>query len=100
MTGDGRFVMIDRVRPTASGSRGVCVPGRNSKSGAKNGVRAKILSNGHLRCGKLTGSIHSLARSLMNDAPANGWEAWYYKDENGNKIVIDELREKIRTSKV
>jgi len=67
---------------------------------AKNGVKARILSNGHLRCGKLTGSIHSVAKALMNDAPANGWDVWFYKDENGNRIVIDELREKIRTSKV
>jgi modification methylase len=65
---------------------------------AKNGIRAKILSNGHLRCGKLTGSIHGVAKSLMNDAPANGWDVWFYKDENGNKIVIDELREKIRSN--
>ena len=67
---------------------------------AKNGTRAKILANGHLRCGKLTGSIHGVAKSLMNDAPANGWDVWYYKDESGNKIVIDELREKLRESKV
>jgi hypothetical protein len=65
---------------------------------AKGGVRAKILSNGHLRCGTMTGSIHGVARSLMGDAPANGWDLWFYKDENGKKRVIDELREKIRMS--
>lgn len=64
---------------------------------AKNGTRAKILSNGHLRCGAITGSIHSVARALFENAPANGWDVWYYKDENGKKIVIDELREKLRT---
>ena len=41
---------------------------------AKNGTKAKILSNGHLRCGNITGSIHGVAKSLMNDAPANGWD--------------------------
>ena len=66
---------------------------------AKNSTRAKILSNGHLRCGKLTGSIHGVAKALMADAPANGWDLWFYKDEQGNKIVIDKLREKIRMSK-
>jgi site-specific DNA-methyltransferase (adenine-specific) len=64
---------------------------------AKNGTRAKILSNGHLRCGAITGSIHSVARALFDNAPANGWDVWYYKDESGRKIVIDELREKLRT---
>ena len=63
---------------------------------AANGMRAKILSNGHLRCGELTGSIHGVAKSLMDGAPANGWELWFYQDKNGEKKVINELREKIR----
>ena len=67
---------------------------------AKKGTKAKILSNGHLRCGKLTGSIHGVARALMENAPANGWDLWFYEDEGGKKIVIDELREKIRSSNV
>ncbi|HSB03484.1 MAG TPA: site-specific DNA-methyltransferase [Anaerolineales bacterium] len=64
---------------------------------AKNGARAKVLANGHLRCGKLTGSIHGVARALMENAPANGWDLWLYKDEDGKKKVIDELREKLRS---
>jgi modification methylase len=64
---------------------------------AKNGTRAKILANGHLRCGKLSGSIHTVAKLLMNNAPANGWDVWFYKDASGKKIVIDELREKLRS---
>jgi DNA modification methylase len=66
----------------------------------RNGTKAKILANGHLRCGKLTASIHGVARALMGNAPANGWDLWFFEDEHGNKIVIDELREKIRMSKV
>jgi hypothetical protein len=34
----------------------------------------------------------------MENAPANGWDLWFYKDDNGKKKVIDELREKIRMS--
>ena len=64
---------------------------------AKNGTRAKILSNGHIRCGEHTGSIHGVARSLTNGAPANGWDLWFYKDETGTKIPIDRLREKFRS---
>jgi modification methylase len=63
---------------------------------AKNGTKAKILANGHLRCGKLSGSIHAVAKSLMNDAPANGWNVWFYEDASGRKIAIDALREKLR----
>jgi modification methylase len=62
---------------------------------AKDGTRARILVNGHLRCGETTGSIHMVARSLLNDAPVNGWEAWFYKDEHGRKRSINELREQI-----
>jgi site-specific DNA-methyltransferase (adenine-specific) len=65
---------------------------------AKNGTRAKILSNGHIKCGESSGSIHGVAKALMNGAPVNGWDMWFYKDEDGRKIVIDELREKIRES--
>lgn len=65
---------------------------------ARNGTKAKILSNGHIRCGKITGSIHGVAKSLMGNAPANGWDVWFYEDESGKKIVIDELREKLRSN--
>jgi modification methylase len=60
---------------------------------AKNGKKAKVLSNGHIRCGKITGSIHGVARMLLDNAPANGWDLWFYKDENAEKKVIDELRQ-------
>lgn len=63
---------------------------------AKNGIKAKILANGHLRCGDLSGSIHGVAKALMENAPANGWDLWFYKDKSGKKIVIDELRSKMR----
>ena len=65
---------------------------------AKNGKKAKVLANGHVKCGDVTGSIHFVAKSLLNGAPVNGWDVWFYKDENGNKIVIDELRKKISPS--
>jgi DNA modification methylase len=65
---------------------------------ARNGIRAKILSNGHLHCGDLTGSIHAVAKSLMGNAPANGWDLWFYKDESGKKTAIDELRERLRST--
>ncbi|HEX9385183.1 MAG TPA: site-specific DNA-methyltransferase [Anaerolineales bacterium] len=65
---------------------------------AKNGTKAKILSNGHIKCGEVTGSIHGVAKSLMGNAPTNGWDLWFYQDESGNKIVINELREKLRSN--
>ncbi|MBK9926621.1 MAG: site-specific DNA-methyltransferase [Anaerolineales bacterium] len=67
---------------------------------AKDGTKAKVLSNGHLKCGDITGSIHGVAKALMNGAPVNGWDMWLYKDENGKKIVIDELRKIFRDTGV
>jgi DNA modification methylase len=60
-----------------------------------NGITATILANGHIRQGEVTGSIHAVAKSLAG-APVNGWDAWYYKDKNGKRKVIDELRQRIR----
>jgi len=66
---------------------------------AKDGVRAKILANGHIRCGKVTGSIHGVAKTLMEDAPVNGWDVWFYKDKNGEAKAINELREQLYSTR-
>jgi modification methylase len=65
---------------------------------AGNGKRAKILSNGHIKCGDVMGSIHFVAKALMNGAPVNGWDVWFYKDASGNKIAIDELRKEFHAN--
>ena len=64
---------------------------------AKDGVKAKVLANGHIKCKGEVGSIHAIASSITG-APANGWDLWLYEDDSGNKIPIDFLREKIRNS--
>ena len=61
---------------------------------AKGKREATILANGHLKCGKLTGSIHTIACELSN-APVNGWDMWLYS-ERGTLKPINELREKFR----
>ncbi|MBN2149156.1 MAG: site-specific DNA-methyltransferase [Anaerolineales bacterium] len=58
------------------------------------GKTATILSNGSIRFGPQTGSIHQIAR-MIQEAPCNGWEQWYYKDEiSGQLLAINTLREK------
>jgi len=61
---------------------------------AKNGVKARVLANGHVKCQGEVGSIHSIARSLTG-APANGWDLWLY-EINDNMKPISVLREEIR----
>ncbi len=62
---------------------------------AKNGLKAKVLANGHIKCEGEVGSIHAIASSLTG-APANGWDLWLYEDESGNKRPINELRARVR----
>lgn len=65
---------------------------------AKDGLTAQVLANGHIRCGEISGSIHRVAKTLMNEAPANGWDLWFYQDENGSKKAIDDLRARLRST--
>ncbi|OQX65316.1 MAG: hypothetical protein B5M51_01080 [Anaerolinea sp. 4484_236] len=69
-------------------------PGERLWFGAQSDVHAMILANGHIQHGKITGSIHQVAKALKN-APCNGWEYWYY-EENGERKKIDELRKEMR----
>jgi modification methylase len=84
-----------RVRFGALIECGYLQPGK-SLFFVEKGLRAKILSNGHIKCGDITGSIHGVARALMNGAPVNGWDVWFYKNEDGKKTSINELRNDFR----
>jgi hypothetical protein len=55
-----------------------------------------VLTNGHIRYENYSGSIHQVA-SLIQDAPCNGWDHWYYVDqETGDRQAIDKLRQMVR----
>ncbi|MBN1536054.1 MAG: site-specific DNA-methyltransferase [Anaerolineales bacterium] len=74
-------------------------PGQALYFEGKDTPQAVILANSHIRCDSLEGSIHQVASKLHN-APSNGWKCWYYLDEeSGKRIVIDNLRNKIRLEK-
>lgn len=62
----------------------------------QNGIEATLLADGNIQCGKLTGSIHGVARSLSNGAPANGWDCWLFEDGNGDRQPLDKLRQQLR----
>lgn len=58
---------------------------------------ATILADGSLRVADGSkGSIHKIGAAIGNLPACNGWEHWYFEDENGNLTVIDTLRDKIR----
>jgi hypothetical protein len=66
-------------------------PGQVLYFGMKGDVRAVIRADGAIQCDGLVGSIHQVGRQLMN-APCNGWEHWYYEDEQGERRQLDVLR--------
>ncbi len=55
-------------------------------------ITASILANAHLDCNGVTGSIHGIARSLLKNTPANGWECWL-TEKGGILVPIDHLRQ-------
>lgn len=57
----------------------------------KAGVTARVCADGAIDCDGMIGSIHQVGRQLMN-APCNGWEHWYFEDEDGERRPIDLLR--------
>jgi modification methylase len=59
--------------------------------GQKGDITAIILSDGNVKHKDILGSIHRVGTTIQN-APCNGWEHWYFRDKNGNLVVIDELR--------
>lgn len=75
---------------------GLLQPGQELYWGVEGAISAKILPNGHLRYNDLVGSIHSIGRTIQ-EAPCNGWEHWYYQDEEtGQRFPIERLRQVIR----
>jgi site-specific DNA-methyltransferase (adenine-specific) len=77
---------------------GLLQPGQRLYFAKDESVIATILANGQIQCGSLIGSIHAIAKSLFDGAPANGWDNWLYEN-NGKRFVIDTLRQIIRTEK-
>jgi DNA modification methylase len=77
---------------------GLLLPGQKLFFAHNDAITATILANGQLQCGRETGSIHSIAKSLLQNAPPNGWDCWLY-EVGGKKQSIDLLRQIIRAEK-
>jgi len=92
-----------RDRPRISFStlleRGLLQPGQKLYLGKKGDKTATILANGHVKVNDYSGSIHQVGQALHN-GPCNGWQHWHYLDEaTGERVAIDELRERIYAEK-
>jgi DNA modification methylase len=74
---------------------GLIQPGQVLYLGESGEIQAVVRADATIQCGELVGSIHKVAKELLA-APANGWEKWYYLDEEGGKQKIDQLRKRYR----
>jgi modification methylase len=70
------------------------IPGQYLFFNGDKKIQATIKSDGNLLIQDFVGSIHQTARHLVGDKPSNGWQHWYYENEDGELQPIDELREK------
>ncbi len=75
---------------------GLLEPGQHLYFGEKSKTAARVLSDGSLKLNGFRGSIHQVAKQLL-EAPANGWEHWYYLDpQSGQRRSINSLRQFLR----
>ncbi len=59
---------------------------------------AIVRADSSLKCGELEGSIHGLGAKLGGLPACNGWEHWWYTDQDGTIQSINHLRQQYRQS--
>jgi len=59
-------------------------------------VEATIMADSHLSYGAKTGSIHRVAAVVQGQEAFNGWDYWYFEDDQGHLGSIDDLRARYR----
>lgn len=78
---------------------GLLLPGQTLYFKGDPANTAKVKPDGKLIYNGIEGSIHQIARNLIQSGPCNGWEIWYYKDVTGDFYPIDKLRDIMRNRK-
>ncbi len=74
---------------------GMLYPGQSLYFNGDMDSKATIKPDGKLLIDGFIGSIHQTAKHLSGDKPCNGWDIWYYEDENGEMKKIDNLRSEL-----
>jgi hypothetical protein len=70
---------------------GLIAPGQPLLFRRDEDVMALVRPDGKLQYKDIHGSIHQIA-SMLAQAPCNGWQHWYFRDERGELKALDELR--------
>jgi len=58
-------------------------------------LSARLRSDGKISFENSIGSIHAIGSQLSQGSPCNGWEHWYYQDEEGILHTLDTLRRQL-----
>ena len=83
-----------RVKFSALVESGYLNPGQALFSKNRNHT-VIVKADGQLQANDITGSIHKVAAHLQGMSAYNGWEYWYTQND-GNGVSIDDLRERYR----
>ena len=75
---------------------GLIQPGQTFYFKGNRDIAAKIRTDGHLVMQSNSGSIHQMAKLLLNGKPGNGWELWFFDSKHQGLQPIDELRKSFR----
>ena len=74
---------------------GLLQPGQILTFARDKAITAIVQADGQIQTANMRGSIHSIAKSLMEGSPANGWDLWMF-EENGQNKSINVLRQRIQ----
>jgi DNA modification methylase len=99
---DSFYDVADRKRraPRVAFARllelGLIDPGQQLVFRKDRSLTARVKPDGRLNMGEAEGSIHQLGKELSGGAPCNGWEHWFLQGDDGEWVVLDELRQRAR----
>jgi len=74
---------------------GLLLPGQRLYFRGMRSLAAIVRADGKLEVDGFIGSIHQAAKHLSDGIPGNGWELWWYEEEEDNLQPVDRLRQKL-----
>lgn len=88
--------LLPRVAFGSLLENGLLKPGQALYFRRDRSKEARVKPDGKLVIDGFEGSIHQAGKHLMGGSPCNGWDHWYYENEDGQLLPIDVLRQVLR----
>ncbi len=87
---------VPRVPFVSLLEHGYLAPGQVLYFMKRKNLTATIKPDGKLLFGDTEGSIHQIGKLAASSGTCNGWECWYFEDDDGALKPIDTLRQTYR----